>query len=232
MAGKRTYSQMAKRPRSGAGGYRRRLKRSRMGMVPRTIRATSTPTCIVTRTKFLETWNVGTVALNDFWRYYQPSVSTGFNNFAEFGVVFDSFKVLWISFKFVPRYSSLDAAALTSGTLLATTPQLCTIKDGRSLLAPSGLWSTANLNTMMEDGRAKLRRALNPIVVTYKPQVEVPNQTGNRYISSPWLTATDTNTPLRGFHAFAFNQSFDGGKLTNFSFDVFVTMKIVFKGMR
>lgn len=194
------------------------------------------PFVSVVRTKFAETWNASSAFINDFWRYYQPSVNAtaGFNNFAEYGVVFDEYRVRWIKFRFVPRFNELDMAGITGAGVLATMPQAVIIKDGASLLTPSGLWSSANLNLLLEDGRARCVTALKPINVVYKPKIEVPNAVGggNRFQFMPWCKVTDTNLPLRGFHMFLHNQSFDGARFVNISFDVYVTMKIQFRGMR
>lgn len=184
------------------------------------------------RTYYSGIWTVSNTTTSDFWKYFEPTLSNGFNNPAEFTGVFDQYRINGITVTFRPRFDNVAAPVTGSTPMTMLKPYLCTIVDPQSTLTPTGVYSPSTLNVLLENG-GKIRSATRPLSVWYKPMVQIPTNIGSgvMYVKSPWLRSVDTATPHRGFHAHFFEQSF-GTNFTDLSFDVYVTMNVTFKDVK
>lgn len=206
---------------------RRPLKRTRK---TRPSRSLSMPMIKIKRTTIGGAWAVGTAAVGDFWRYYQPNLSQ-FNNITEFSNLFDQYKVNGIKYTFYPRYDSVDA---NPGSFTNTTVKMVTVVDPFTGLVPLGVYSTATLNTLMEQSGAKVRNGLRPVSVYFKPQIEIPTNIGGGVTYTPaskvWINTSSTGVPFRGFHTFVAtnNMSTPSGLV----YDVYITWYITFKNLK
>lgn len=222
---------MVKRKRMSSS--KRRMKR-RIVRVPKSMPARSmTGVKInVKRMFYSGTWVWGTATTGDFWKAFEPTVANGFNNFSEFAAVFDRYKVNAIKVTFRPRFDTVAAPVTGATPLTVVKPYMCIVKDPFTTLVPSGLYTSANLNTLLENG-GRVYDADRTVSVYYRPYISVPTNTGSGqwYKRAPYLRTNDVTTPMRGFQAFAYQNNFSN-IATDLVWDVFVTMYVTFKDLK
>jgi len=189
----------------------------------------------VTRIRATGQTTISTVATSGFWQYYEPTISNGFNNFAEFTPLFEQYRVNSIAVTFRPRFAASTVVDEVTGTSAgnATTPYACIIKDPASTIVPSGTYSIGTLNTLLEQG-GKIIRADRVFTVKWKPKIvyetgSTPSST--YYKAPPFIDTNDITVPFRGFHIMWYTQNFTSPG-ANMSWDVYVKMNVSFRNMK
>lgn len=188
----------------------------------------------VRRTFWLENWTLSSAAVNGFWRYYQFLV-TQMPSFTEFQGVFDRYRINGIKVVFRPRYSISDGSNTTDTTPPGVTNQATNlmhiIVDPYSNLTPTGTYTSANLNTFLENGKVRTYQGNRPISVYFKPVFDEGSMagTGNRK-RARWFLTNGAHPVHTGFHAFQQDVNLTG--TTSQSFDVFVTFYMQFANLR
>lgn len=232
------------------GGYasqrsKKRVARRRPMNISRPMRFSSIPKISVTRTCYLGNFIPDTVSTNGFWQYRTVSLTKGFlnqnatslgglTNLSEYTALFDSYKMNAFKVVLRPRISSInrDQDVPTAGTTIQEIPYCTVIKDSYDNTAPTGTYTAANLNTLLEDGRAKTYRADRPITIFMKPKViEQYGSGADRYVTPKFTRLNNSNgqdMPHRGFHTFFHMQNF--AALGALSYDVWITYYLQFRG--
>lgn len=197
----------------------------------------------VKRTCWIGSFTPATAATSDFWSYQTPSLASAFaapggvalgglSNLAEYTPMFEQYKINGIKLAFKPRFVNfnMDQQVPTAGVAFRDPPYVSVIMDPRNNVTPSGLYSAATINSFLENGNVKTRRADRAFSVYVRPQVQEQFGGGAvRYIKSPWTNSGDTTVAQRGYHLFFHNQNFG----TTFNqYDVFVTYFLQWKGMK
>lgn len=186
------------------------------------------------------------VNLNSFWQYQTVSLAngpfrfsgssrlSGLTNLSEYAALYDLYRLRAVKFEFLPKMGAIVQTQVVGATPATTSanqpPRVCIIKDPQSTLVPSGTYTAANLNVLLENG-GKIYRGDRKFSVYLRPKVTEQYGSGAiRYVSPQW-TATDTTGQAmehRGFHMFLFRNNFDVSP-SDFAFDVFVTYYLQFK---
>lgn len=210
--------------------YRRRTKRR--GYAKRKPISKRAGHLSLKRTSFSSTWVFGTASTNDFWRYY-VFTAADINNFAEFAAVFDEYRVNAIKVTFRPAYDSVNAPN-AAGAIAQPQSYAHVLVDQQSTVAPTGLYTSANLNTYLEQARIRTLTLNKPVSVYFKPKVSdqiFGGGTASRLISSPWVKTTETGVQYRGFHMFLQQNSFSTGN-SNIRLDTFYTFYLQFRNVK
>lgn len=222
---------LGKRSRAPKRYGARRVKR-RVMRVPRRI---PTEAVSIQRTFCMGLWQPSTAATTDFWKQYAFRLSD-MPSFANFTGIFDLYRINGIKVTFRPRYGSFDGANTTDIVLPGVTNQsgvhMHVLNDKTQTEFPSGLYTRANLNTFLENGKVKSYTGLQPISIYVKKPVTYRTVDGTataQFTASPWLT-TQTFSQHYGFQAFAQDTNFNGS--FGQSWDVFYTYYLQFKGIR
>lgn len=187
------------------------------------------PRISLKRTFYSGTWNWGTVATNDFWRYNTFTVGN-LPSFSEFANVFDEYKLNAIKVTYRPNYDAIVMS--TANTLPLATMHVCV--DPASTLGPAGTYTSSNLNTFLENSGVRSYNLNKPVSVYFKPKISegvLGTGTAAMVRSSPWIKTTEQLTEFRGFHAFVSTNNF-GTTNSNIDLDVFVTYYLSFKNLR
>lgn len=222
---------MKRRRVSGRRIRGRRLKRTRRS-IPRRGRRARRSFLNVKRTYAVASWTWGTAATADFWRYFTCTAGTGFNNFAEFANVFDEYKINGIKVTYRPRYDSVSPADVTAGArkMIAT---YCV--DGASTVIPSGLFTIANLNTLLENSKTRQVSAEKKFSIYYKPMVQDGvngSSSAGRTIRCPWLKTDQTAVPFAGFHLFIHSNNFNVPTVASPVYDQYITVYAQFRNLK
>lgn len=214
------------RPTSG-----RRVRRKIVRRIPRRIPRSPTNTSVsVKRTLYAGNWVWGTASTSDFWRFIEYSLASGFNNHGEFTPIFDRYRINAIRVQFLPRFDWVAAPTTGATPLTVAKPRMAIINDAYSNLSPSGTYTSANLNSMMENG-ATIYDATKPVTVYWKPAIPYSVSGGVTFKRAPFLRTTETSILHRGFHAFIFQNNFTTTP-TDLAWDIMVTMYVTFKDLR
>lgn len=189
----------------------------------------------VLRTKYAASQTFSTASTGGFWNYWSVAIGNGtygFNNFAEFANVFEQYKVHWIKYEFRPKYDNLAAGVVGVG-MSQSMPYAVVCKDPESTLVPSGTYTAANLNTLLEHQGSFVRPLNKKLTVVYRPGVQIPTNIGSgvMYKYSPWLSTQDTSVPLRGYHMFLVNNGF-ASSAPDLELDIYITYKVSFRNFK
>lgn len=194
------------------------------------------------------TSQLGNATVGGFWRYVAPSLDAGwanpvngtvtnvFNNIAEFENLFEQYKLHGVKYTFMPTFQNAgtqinSGAAPTSNFKI---PYVAVQFDPQSTLTPSGLWTQANLNNLLEGG-AKVYRFDRPFSIYLKPRVSEQYGSGaTRYVTPKFTTLDPTGKSMlhRGMHMFFFNNEWDSTSLGLTKFEVKTTYYVTFKNMK
>lgn len=194
----------------------------------------------VKRTWYAGSWQLSTVGVSDFWRYYEPTIAgasalnPGFNNFAEFAAVFDRYRVNGIRLTFRPRFDNVAAPVTGATPLLSVLPYITTVVDPQSTVNPSGVYGSGTLNTLFENG-GKTRKVTNSASVYWKPQIALPTNIGGGVFHkrAPYLSTSTTSVPMRGAHVYLHTNNFSTGTaMQDVLVDVYVTWYVTFKNLK
>lgn len=223
MAGKRrATSQGGRRPK--------RMRRTAVAVgrsrFPRILGRAIVPKLAIKRTQYMGSWQFATTTTNDFWRYVTMDTSW-INNFAELAAVFDEYKVNGIKVTYRPRY---DTVQVGQG------PQAYAhvLIDPASTLIPLGTYSSANLNTFLENQGVKTYTLNRPFSIYYKPRVMDQVQGGGTaaVASLPkYIRTTETAVLFRGYHIFL-QQNNMAATNANVILDVFVTVYATLRNLK
>lgn len=187
------------------------------------------------RTTWLQNWTPSTTGTNDFWRYYQFTLQQ-ITNFTEMAALFDQYKMYALKYTFVPRYDSFAGNDTTDTTLPGVTNQggvkLHIVKDPFSVVGPTGTYTSANLNSFLEQGnRVKTYSGNRNVSVFFRTTVnQTVEGTNTNRVRAVWLNTTQTNIAHSGFHVFAQDVNLTG--VFGQSFDVFVTAYLMLRNVR
>lgn len=205
-----------------------RPRRQRKARIPRPIKQA----VLTTSRKFwLEHWTPVALTTDRFWKYYtfNPSLIP---NWADYFNLFDQYKINALKFEFRPRwdnYAGSDRTAPGDTNASGTFLHVCN-DPYSSVTVPSGVYSTATLNTFMEQGPVKTYRPGDVVTVYFKPTVNMDTAAGpNVRVRAPYLTNNTISQHL-GFHVFAQDSNMIGQ--FNQSWDVYVTAYFTMRNLR
>lgn len=223
MKRKRTGRSTRARKRRGVRKFRiRRGGRTdgRQGMRPMAFKRTVWQELVLPNT----TTTVG------FWKYYSGSLAA-LPDVAEYTALFDAYKVNGIKYKFVPKFTGFDGSdATTLGTTNRGTCAMSVINDPRNVVTPTGTYGSGTYNSFLQLGNVRQHSGTRAVSVYFKPYIDDPMSVGTKKIPCPWLTTTNTNQTLNGFHVFFHDTNFAG--VFNQAWDVYVTYYFQVRGMR
>lgn len=219
-------------------GARRMRSRRKMTTSKRTFRqrryarSMIVPKINVKRTTFGGTWQFNSAATNDFWRYLDYDM-TAFNNFAEFASVFDEYKVNAMKLTFRPAYDSVINPT-TAGVIAQPQAYAHYVVDPGATTIPSGTYTTANVNTFLEQGGVRTRTLNKPFSIYFKPKVlgqVLGSGTAATIEPVRWMRTSDTGPRYRGVHMFLQQNAMSTGN-ANVRLDVFITWYVTFRNVR
>lgn len=220
--------------RKAAISYRRRVRRRLPGKRPRSVRYLRTPrqaSMMLKRTFWSQNWTLSTASTAGFWKYFGTNLSS-IPNYAELTTLFDQYKICGVKYTFRPRFDNF--AGNDSTTNLTSKPgnYVHIVNDPRSVVQPSGTYTSATLNNFLEQGGVRSYSGNRTFSVYFKPTIDVPanGNIGAIRRAAPWLQTTETGCVHNGFHAFFQDVNMTG--VTNQSFDVFVTVYMMVRGAR
>ena len=226
---------MVKRPMSSNKPPRKRAKNPPMRLTRpvygAVARSGTNVTVDVKRTFLFGSWQFGTASTADYWRYIEYTLTSGFQNAAEFAAVFDEYRVNNIRVDFMPRFDNVAAPVTGATPLTVVKPRMACIVDGESTQTPSGPYSAGTLNNMLENG-ATIHDATKTVTMYCKPSVALATSSGGVvFKKSPWLRTFDLNIQHRIGHVMAFQQGFSS-VATDVQWDIFITMYVSFKNLK
>lgn len=214
----------------------RRSKRARTKYTGRGKRRFAKAKLAIKRTTYGGNWNMSTVSTSGFWRYLTYSLS-GMNNYTEFTNVFDEYKLCAIKVKFIPRYDNFAGSNTTDVVQPNVTNQtgnyITTYIDTDPGMVPSGTYTSATFNTFIENcnGRFKMRQALRPFSVYFKPKIPKDIGGTSTAVQRPcWLSTASPTITHSGAHVFMHDVNFVGS--SGQSYDMFVTYYVQFRGLK
>jgi hypothetical protein len=214
----------------------RKMMRRAARRIPRSV---SMPAVTVQRTWWSGNWTPSTTTTADFWRFITVNLGAC-PNVTEYTALFDSYKVQSVTFILRPRYDGFNGENTTDTTLPGVTNQGATrvhvLIDPKSIVSPTGTYTSATLNTFLEQG-SKVRtysgsRAVT-IPIRYPVFIDDINGTAASMYKSTkttWFSTANTGITVRGAHVFLQDINLTG--VFGQSFDIFTTMTVSFKGMR
>lgn len=217
------YRSTSKDAPSDQRSTRKRNRRYFKRSVPRSLR---TNNLIVKRTSFSSTWAFGTASTNDFWRYY-TFTAADINNFSEMSALFDEYKINAIKVTFRPRYDTAQTGSLPQAYAHV-------VIDPESTVAPTGVYSAANLNTFLENSGVKTYTLNRPFSVYFKPKVSdqlFGGGTASSLLNPPFVKSNETAVQHRGFHVYLQQNSFATAN-TEIRLDTFYTFYLTLRNMK
>lgn len=186
----------------------------------------------IKRTLYLGTWTWGSATTNDFWRYETYSAAN-INSFPEFAALFDQYRINAIKVTWRPQYDSVNNVT-GAGTLIQPQAYAHVVVDPQSTVVPSGTYSTANLNTFLEQSGVKTYTLNKPFSVYFRPKLldqVLGGGTGARVSPATWIRTTDNAVNHRGYHMFI-QQNAMSASNTNIKLDQFITVYASFRNMK
>lgn len=222
---KRQRRQQLRRPRKKA-----RIMRPLAGP-SRTMRGTLVN---AVRTFNYSYWQPSTATTADFWKFFAFRFSD-LPSVAEFRALFDLVKLNRIKVVFRPRFNSFEGANTTDTVPPGVTNQSGTnlhiIADPYNITSPAGLYTRANMNTFLENGKVRSYNGNRAIKVYWKPTtfITLDGSAVGKLIPAPWCQCA-ADPQYYGFHAFAQDVNMNG--TFGNSWDVFVTYYMQFKGLK
>lgn len=187
----------------------------------------------VVRTSYAGSWTPATTTTSDFWKYLSFDIGL-FPDIANYRAIFDQVRVNWIKLVMRPRYTNFSGNNTTDTTLPGVTNQggneVHVVIDPKSLVTPSGTYTSATLNNFLAQGNVKSYRGTRniPIMIKYPCISDDINATTNvKRIRAPWHDISRTLSHF-GAHVYVTDVNLTG----NFgqAYDWFVTMSLSFKG--
>lgn len=224
--------------RTDGRANRRRLRRRYKGAMValRRTRMPRQPVLNVTRQWWALNWSPSSGSIGGFWQYLSTSVGS-IPNIGEYTALFDSYKVNSFTIILRPRYNSFAGNDTTDTTLPGVTNQggndVHVIIDPKSTVVPSGLYTSTNLNTFLENGKVRSYRGMNPITIMVKYPCmsdDVNNTANSDFKRFSYVSTTNTGVSIRGAHVFISDVNLTG--IFGQSYDVFYRLNVTFRGMK
>lgn len=212
---------------------RRRVQRRRL--LPRMKKMVRFPMLKTQRTTWVGNWSPNTTTTDGFWKLFRFQYQQ-ITNSGDYTNLFDQYKMYALKYTFVPRFDAFDGANTTDTTQPGVTNQgacrLHIINDPYTTLSPTGTYTSATLNTFLEQGnRVKTYSGNRKVSVFFRTTVNnTLDGLGGGRQRAPWVNVSIGNLDHWGFHAFAQDVNLTG----NFgqSWDIFVTAYLVLKNAR
>jgi len=189
----------------------------------------------LTRKVYAGNWAFSSAATAGFWRYFQFQPSTQFANWSQYSDVFDEYKIHSVKYEFRPSLTAYVGPSPSTGVYTYGLGNMHLINDPSSTTLPSGLYSISNLNTFFEQAqRVKTVSANRVATMTFKPKVQDQVLGGGlaaRSTPASWLKTDSSGVEHRGIHVFleTFNNA---GADNNLAYDIFITVRMSFRGCR
>lgn len=192
----------------------------------------------VERTWWSANWTPNTTTVAGFWRYITVNLAAC-PNVSEYTNLFEQYKINKITFTLRPRYDGFSGNDTVDTVLPNVTNQgatrVHTVIDPRSNTVPGGTYTSANLNTFLENGKVKTYTGNSAIVIPIRFPAytnDVNNTAGaeNPLCRGRWFSTAATSIEFRGVHIFIQDINLTG--VFGQSFDIFTTMSMSFKGPR
>lgn len=223
--------------RKRSRGVRRKVRAMRMSRSMRSKRRYSGKAPIVTvkRTRYSQNWVPATTTTSDFLKQFNVN-SGALPDFTSYAATFEEYRVLRVTAKFVPRYTSFDGANTTDTTLPGVTNQAqthCTILfDLYGDYTPTGTYGSTSYNAMCDSGKVYSKNCNRPFYITWKPTVASGSVTGatNRYVRAKWIKTTDTALAHIGPCVYMHDVNFTG--VFGQAFDIFYTTTVQYRGIK
>lgn len=211
-----------KRRRTVRRSYRKRGWSSRKG-------TSGTRVC---RTIYNGQWVFSTATTDGFFRFNEFTASTHINNFAELANVYDEYKINRIKVTFRPRYEQGAELPTAAGAIAQPDAYAHYMVDQEyPSTAPSGTYTSATLNSFLENGKVKTRKLSKPFSVYFKPKIANSLTVGTSYQWPTWLPVANSTINHRGFLMFLQQNNFSNTN-TNIALDIFVTVYAQFRGAK
>lgn len=213
---------------------KRTIKRRPMNVSrPRRMMRSNNPVARFKRTFYTTTLTPSTGATSGFWQYSTITLSD-LPNVTEYTALFDQYKINAVKVTFRPRYDNFAGNDTVDTTLPGTTAQGMTrvhvINDPDSTLTPTGAYTSATLNSFLEQGNVRTYDGTKPFSVYYRPKIVNSLTTGTNNIRAPWINTSSPSVSHRGFHYFMQDVNLTG--TFNQAFDIFVTMYFMCKNSK
>lgn len=223
-------SKRAAQPGWNAGRSRKRV------MVPKKVRVRSVRSkrmpFVCKRMTYSSTWAFGTAATNDFFRYYTWTAAD-ITNFAEFASVFDEYKISAVKVTFRPAYDSVSNLT-AAGALVQPQAYAHYVIDPAATTVPAGLYTSANLNSFLENEGIRTKTLNKEFSIYLKPKVLMQNfggGTASTVVDSDWIKTSETAVQHRGFYIFLQQNAFAATN-TNIKLDTFYTFYLQFRNVK
>lgn len=218
--------------RKRAGVRRRRGGRSMVARVPRPLRML--PSVMKLKRKWWSgNWTLSTGSTSGFWRYFQVSLQDMPSN-SDVTNLFDQYKIYGVRYELHPRYDNFAGNDTIDTTLPNVTNQagnmVHVVNDPRSVVIPTGTYTSSTLNTFMEQGKVRTHRGYKPIIIYHRPTISQTQTTGARQITAPWLQTANTNIAHSGAHVFLQDVNLTG--TSGQSYDLYITIYMACRGVR
>lgn len=211
----------------------RYVKRRRFNMVRRKrVGLRPAKRLAIKRTIYAGNWTFGTAATTDFWRYVTFQASS-INNFTEMAGLFDEYKINAVKITYRPAYDNV-ANLGAAGTLAQPQAYAHVLIDPASTLIPSGVYSSGNMNTFLENQGVRTYTLNRPFSVYVRPKVQdqlFGGSTSTRTVKPPYIKTTETAVDHRGFHMFLQQNNFANTN-TNIRLDIFATYYITLRNIK
>lgn len=219
-----------KAPRAARRGRSKRQRTMNIS-VPRRIRGV--PATSFKRTFWSTNFSPTTASTAGFWQYFTTSFSS-LPDATAYLEIFDQYKINGVKYTFRPRYDGFNGENTTDTTLPGVTNQagcyVYTISDPASTLTPTGTYTSATLNTFLEQGNVKMRPGNKTFSVYFKPQIDNTMPLATARSSPKWLPLTQRTVVHNGFHCFFADVNLTG--VFAQSWDIFITLYFQCKGRR
>lgn len=209
-------------------------KRRTMNITRSRLRASSVYK--VQRTFWLQNWTPNTTTTAGFWQYLTTSLSS-LPDSLSYTNMFDQYKITRIKFTLRLRYDGFAGNDTTDTTLPGVTNQGMTnvhvIIDPTSSVTPLGAYTTGQLNSFLENGKVRSFSGTKPVSITVKYPCVYEDHNGvasSRFQKAQWYSTNLPGVQHRGAHVFLQDINMTG--VFGQSFDIFVTMNAIFKGMK
>lgn len=215
---------------------RRRVRRKLMPKrVPRAIAPAQTGIMRFKRKFYLSNFQPSTVAVGNFWVKLSYTLAQ-IQGFGDITALFDQYKINAFKLQLIPRFDSFSGENTTDTTLPGITNQSGTYVhvayDPYSTTAPSGTYTSATLNTFMEQGRIKTYAGNRPINIYWKPTIlgQYGNSYSDMYVPSRWLPTTQTGIAHWGPQIFYADNALNG--TFGNSFDLYLTVYATVRNLK
>lgn len=168
-----------------------------------------------------------TASTAGFWQYIGFSTQS-LPDWNQFTNVFDEFKVNALKFTFYPRYTEVP---------IAGQPQvyITYVVDPTSLLTPTGAYSRATYNTLLEQSGVRIKSGNRPVTIynKYPKMSDDINLNLSQKSINTWVnTNSGGNQIYKGFHLFFSDANFSGAGFASVSYDVTVTAYMMFRNIK